>query len=139
MTARCTCGHCFPVSLDFRKHYRKQTTLPGTYETQGSEFNDKCWKPTKLTGVYTMQAPATGSGHALITNLSCGGLQFTTTNSRHAIEVGQQARITFNLDDKKHSEINKRIIIQSVTGNIIGCRFAQNEPLEQGLRFYLFP
>ena len=85
-----------------------------------------------------MQEPLTGVGHMVITNLSCGGLQFTTPGS-HAIEVGQQAHITFTLDDRNQTEIDKHVIIQSVAGNIIGCRFADNEPLEQGLRFYLFP
>jgi len=73
-----------------------------------------------------------------VTNISCGGLQFTTPGS-HAIEVGQQARITFTLDDRKKTEINKQVIIESVPDNIINCRFASNETLEQGLRFYVFP
>lgn len=85
-----------------------------------------------------MQAPAFGDGHMLITNLSCGGLQFTTSGN-HSIEVGQKAQISFTLDDRKKSNIKKNIIVQSVAGNIIGCRFADNETLEQGLRFYLFP
>lgn len=85
-----------------------------------------------------MQSPATGGGHVLISNLSCGGLQFITTGHHH-IEVGQRARISFTLDDQKRSEITKHVIIQSVTDKIVGCRFAKNEPLEQGLRFYLFP
>ncbi|MDD3814907.1 MAG: hypothetical protein PHZ02_09690 [Desulfocapsaceae bacterium] len=138
ITARCTCGHSFPVSLDFRKNYRKETALPGTYKTRVSEVDDKQWKKTKLTGSYNMQAPASGNGYMLITNLSCGGLQFTTPGD-HAIEVGQHAQISFTLDDRKQTKITKHAIIQSVAGNIIGCRFADDEPLEQGLRFYLFP
>ena len=73
-----------------------------------------------------------------VTNISCGGLQFTTPGS-HAIEVGDQARIVFTLDDRKQTEINKKVIVQSISGNIVGCQFASNETLEQGLRFYLFP
>lgn len=138
ITARCACGHSFPVSLDFRKYYRKKTALPGTFKTQASAVDDKHWKKTKLAGVYSMQEPSVGCGHMQITNLSCGGLQFTTPGD-HAIEVGQQAQITFTLDDRKHTQISKRVIVQSVADNIIGCRLADNEPLEQGLRFYLFP
>ncbi|MFH2124646.1 MAG: PilZ domain-containing protein [Pseudomonadota bacterium] len=138
ITARCTCGHAFPVSLEFRKNYRKNTRLPGEYNIQASKVDEKYWKKTRLTGVYTMHAPASGNGHMLVTNISCGGLQFTTPGD-HAIEVGQQAQITFTLDDRKQTTIHKCVIIQSVTGHIIGCRFADNEFLEQGLRFYLFP
>lgn len=138
ITARCTCGHSFPVSLDFRKCYRKQTALSGTYATRASKVDNKNGKKTKLTGTYSMHAPAFGDGHMLVANISCGGLQFTTPGD-HAIEVGQQAQINFTLDDRKQTNITKRVIIQSVAGNIIGCRFADDEPLEQGLRFYLFP
>jgi hypothetical protein len=126
--ARCTCGHSFTVSLDFRRYYRKNTKLEGRYETQREEVDPRFRKETNLAGTYSMQ----------VTNLSCGGLQFST-HVRHALEVGQQIRITFTLDDKKQTEISKLVIMQSITNNIIGCRFAGDAPLEQALRFYLFP
>ena len=138
ITARCTCGNSFPVSLEFRKCYRKKTALPGTYEARAANIDDKQWKKTNLTGVYNMQAPATGCGHMQITNISSGGLQFVTPCS-HTIEVGDHARIVFTLDDRKQTEINKQAVVQSVLGNVIGCQFYSNEILEQGLRFYLFP
>lgn len=136
--ARCTCGHGFAVHLDFRKHYRKKTSLRGTYTTQTAKIDEKHWKSTKLYGVYTMQAPAAGMGHMQVTNISAGGLQFTTPGD-HAIEIGQQAYISFTLDDRRLTQISKRVTIQSVTKRTIGCQFDSNEPLEQGLRFYLFP
>jgi len=73
-----------------------------------------------------------------VTNLSTGGLQFATS-SDHTIEVGQQVQVSFTLDDRKQTEIIKNVTIQSVNGSIIGCQFVENEPLEQALRFYLFP
>lgn len=138
IAVRCTCGHSFPVALDFRRHYRKKTTLPGIYDTKTSEFDAKRWKKARLTGIYTLQAPATGDGHMQVTNISCGGLQFVTP-SDHAIEVGQKARVAFTLDDAHQTEIIKNVIIQSVNGHVIGCRFAEGEVLEQRLGFYLFP
>jgi len=137
--ARCACGHSFFVSLDFRRSYRKNTALPGRYETQAAESDSSTWKKTKLTDTYTMQTPAAGDNHMLVTNISCGGLQFTMPDSSHALKVDQQLQVTFTLDDRKQTEISKRVIVHSVTDTIIGCRFATNEPLEQGLRFYLFP
>lgn len=85
-----------------------------------------------------MKAPSTGCGHMQITNISTGGLQFTTPGN-HPIKVDDQVRVTFTLDDRKQTEIDKRVIVQSITGNIISCRFASDETLEKGLRFYLFP
>ncbi|KAF0190189.1 MAG: PilZ domain-containing [Desulfobulbaceae bacterium] len=135
---RCTCGHSYPVDLDFRRSYRKKTSLAGLYETHTKELDDKHWKKTRLTGVYTIQHPASGDGHMQVTNLSTGGLQFITS-SKHTIEVGQQVRVSFTLDDRKQTEIIIIVTIQSVNGSVIGCQFVGNEPLEQALRFYLFP
>jgi hypothetical protein len=67
-----------------------------------------------------------------------GGLQFVTSND-HAIETGHKARVVFTLDDRNQTELIKNVVIQSVNGHVIGCRFAEGEPLEQALRFYLFP
>lgn len=85
-----------------------------------------------------MLDPMKGSDHVTITNISNGGLQFIAS-SNHAIEKGQEALISFTLDDRNQTQIRKRVVIQSVNGHIIGCRFAVNEHLEQALRFYLFP
>ena len=136
--ARCTCGHSFFVSLDFRRSYRKKTALPGRYITQAPEIHSRIGKKTYLAGTYTMETPAACNIPMLVTNLSNGGLQFTTIDS-HALKVNQQLHIVFTLDDQKQTEISKGVIVHSVTDNIIGCRFDGNEPLEQRLRYYLFP
>jgi hypothetical protein len=139
ITVRCTCGHSFPVDLDFRRSYRKKTSLAGEYETRAMGTNqENRKKTTRLAGVYTIQHPASGDGHMQVTNLSTGGLQFVTS-SDHAIEVGQQVLVSFTLDDRKQTEITKNVTIQSVNGSVIGCQFRENEPLEQALGFYLFP
>jgi len=138
INVRCTCGHAFPVHLDFRRHYRKQTTLPGIYDTKTAEMALEDWKKTRLTSVYTMHAPAAGSGHMRVSNISLGGLQFITSDD-HTIETGQKARVAFILDDPHQTEIIKNVIIQSVNGHVIGCRFAEGEVLERRLGFYLFP
>jgi len=85
-----------------------------------------------------MRTPTADDILMLVTNISNCGLQFTTFGS-HALKINQQIHVAFTLDDQKKTEINKHVLVQSITDNIIGCRFADNEPLEQGLRFYLFP
>jgi hypothetical protein len=137
LKVRCACGHSFTVSLDFRKHYRKKTILPGIYEITDAAHR-KHWKKTQLSGVYTMQAPATGCGHMQVTNISLGGLQFKTPGS-HSISIGQHAQVSFTLDDRKQTTIIKQVTVQSIDDKTIGCKFSDNQPLEQGLRFYLFP
>ncbi len=137
LKVRCACGHSFSVSLDFRKHYRKKTVLPGIYEmTDGTHAQRQ--KKTRLSGIYAMQAPATGGGHMQVTNISLGGLQFKTPGA-HSITIGQQAQVSFTLDDRRQTTITKLVTVQSIDDKTIGCRFSDNQPLEQGLRFYLFP
>jgi hypothetical protein len=136
--ARCTCGHSFPINLDFRKYYRKKTKLPGIYNPKKKGISNTQPKKTQLAGIYVMKSPDGGSYPVVVTNISLSGLQFTLL-SRDGIEIGQQGRITFTLDDRKQTEIDKQVIVKSVSDNIIGCRFADNEALEHGLRFYLFP
>jgi len=138
IAVRCTCGHSFRLALDFRRHYRKKTTLPGIYNTAALKGNAQRWKTVRPTGVYTLQAPATGGGHMQVTNISLGGLQFTTSRD-HTIEIGHTARVTFALNDRNQSEIIKTVVIKSVNGHTIGCQFAEGETLEQALRYYLFP
>lgn len=138
ISVRCACGHRFSVALDFRRFYRKKTTLAGIYDTQALDSIDNKERRTQLSGVYTMQAPAFGSGVMQITNISSGGLQFVTTYD-HTIELGQKARVNFTLDDRNHTELTKNVIVQSVNDRVIGCRFAEGEYVEQALRFYLFP
>ncbi len=138
LKVRCSCGHSFSVVLDFRKHYRKKTTLPGTYEIADAAALAHHWKKTKLSGVYTLQAPAMGTGHMQVTNISLGGLQFTTPGP-HSITIGQQALVNFTLDDRKQTVITQQVTVQSIDDRIIGCQFAVNDPVDRGLRFYLFP
>jgi hypothetical protein len=135
--ARCTCGHSFDVNFDFRKHHRKKTALPGVYETL-SKADNQYVKKTRLTGVYTMQAPGNGHGPILVTNISSGGLQFNMPGS-HAIEIGQRAQVAFALDDRHQTEINMYVTILSVDDEKISCQFDTSESLGPGLRFYLFP
>jgi hypothetical protein len=136
--ARCTCGHSFSVDLDFRGSYRKKTALPGKYVHELPEIHTRLWKKIHQTGTYTMRTPTADDILMLVTNISNCGLKFTTFGSL-ALKINQQIHVAFTLDDQKKTEINKHVLVQSITDNIIGCRFADNEPLEQGLRFYLFP
>ena len=85
-----------------------------------------------------MQTPAMDISHILITNVSCGGIQFTKP-ANHTIKVDQEARVSFTLDDRNQTQISKRVIVQTVADDSIGCRFVDDKHLEKELRFYLFP
>lgn len=115
---RCSCGKVFPVSLDFRKHYRKPTQLTGTYSV--------------------IEPPNNGGGLMKVNNISRGGIDFGVTGL-HKIQVGQKILLTFQLDNKKLTEINIEGIVRSVRGGSIGCEFTESTQIGKDLGFYLRP
>ncbi len=137
LNVKCTCGHSFPVKLDFRRHYRKKTALPGIYLSSTSAVKGKNWD-INIAGWYSIIDPTSSDGYMQVTNLSVGGLQFVTSND-HLLQAGPQILVAFTLDDRHQTEITKNVTIQSVNGSVISCQFLASEPLGKALRFYLFP
>lgn len=112
---RCSCSHLFQVNLEFRRHYRKDTTLDSRFQ---------------------IRPPAKSGGISEITNLSLSGLCFTVRGV-HDIQAGQLGTIEFTLDNRKQTELFKHVIVRNVTGNKIGCEFLDQQAFERELGFYL--
>lgn len=118
---RCSCGYSFSSLLDFRRHYRKETNLEGTYH---------------------LLPPGVGKGRLNILNISRSGVGFAigfSVRSNHSIQIGQKARIVFDLDNKKQSGIDKVVTIRSIGELYIGCEFDDSHHLDKELGFYLQP
>jgi predicted RNA-binding Zn-ribbon protein involved in translation (DUF1610 family) len=113
----CSCGNSFPVHLEFRRVYRKQTDLKGTYRILSS---------------------GGGGGQVAIRDLSRNGIGFTVSGI-HSIKIGQRALIDFTLDNRKRSRLQKEVIIRSIDSNLIGCEFNNQQAFEKDLGFYLQP
>ncbi|MBM9537778.1 PilZ domain-containing protein [Desulfobulbus alkaliphilus] len=116
ITARCRCRHVYNILLDFRRHYRKKTNLPGTYEI--------------------LSEGGVGGGIIHIINISRGGLGFTVSGL-HRIEKDQLLLVEFQLNDKKQSVLKKRATVKSVQQNVIGCQFMEDAAMEKALGFFL--
>lgn len=116
MTVRCRCQQTYTLLLNFRRHFRKQTNLQGTYQIVSNG--------------------AVGGGIIEIKNISRGGLGFTVSGL-HRIEKGQELEIVFQLDDKNKTVLKKRVIVKSVAQNCIGCQFIANTEMEKALGFFL--
>ncbi len=71
-----------------------------------------------------------------VVDISQGGAGIRVTGM-HTLEVGYVLSISFTLDDKKNTPLTKEVIVQSIQGSIIGCRFADNQLYEKELGFYL--
>ncbi len=115
LKVKCRCGYTFKVQLEFRRHYRKQTDLPGTYD---------------------VVPPAVGGGKAKVLNLSLSGACFEIRGV-HDLKIGQKGVLVFTLDNRKETVLSKNIRIISVTGNRIGSEFISDQAFEKELGFYL--
>ncbi len=112
---KCRCGYQFSVVLEKRKKYRKQTNLPGTY-TRLAATNDK--------GVMTVM------------DISTTGLKLKLNVSRN-FNLGDELNVEFNLDDKRRTHIQKRVVVQNINDVYVGVAFAPNEMDDPALGFYL--
>ena len=116
LKVRCPCDNVFRVHLDFRQFYRKPTDLPGIYKT--------------------LKPAGHGGGAIHIKNISQGGLGFTISGFNN-IEIGHRLLVTFQLDDRKKTPLKKEVVVQSISDNFIGCRFASGQAYEKEIGFYL--
>lgn len=116
LKVRCPCGKAFRVHLDFRQFYRKETELPGTY---------KCIRP-----------PGGGGGTMTVNDISKGGVSLHVSGA-HNLQIGNVLTIFFDLNDKKKTRLQKEVSIMSMNGNMVGCRFSDNQLYEKELGFYL--
>lgn len=112
---RCTCKQIFTVRLEFRRTYRKETKLAGEYESlpTGKNFG-------KLT----------------VVNVSKGGLGAQLIGANRC-RIGDELRVSFNLDDCHHSLIEKRVVVRLIKLNYIGCEFLDLNATDKALGFYL--
>lgn len=115
LKVRCTCETVFTVHLDFRQHYRKETELPGTFKS--------------------INPPGMG-GEIVVKDVSVSGVGITIPGM-HTVEKGYTLLLNFTLDDKKQTRLSKEVVVQSVQGNMIGCRFIERQAYEKELGFYL--
>jgi hypothetical protein len=115
LKVKCPCGNIFPVILERRKFYRKDTNLKGVFIL---ESNNK-------------ELPMT------VTNISRSGLQFKSSTDTN-LKLGDSVLIQFRLDDKFKSLIKKKAIIRRIEGMHIGVEFSFTDEYDKLLGFYLF-
>jgi len=122
----CPCGHVYNAILEKRKHYRKETDLPGIYITiissLGADFVEEV-----------------GRGTLRVTDISRSGLQLTLKMKR-SFSIGDKIAVEFKLDDRRNTPIKKEVIIKSIKRLIIGvefCNIDPSDPSDKALGFYL--
>jgi|GEM_PF-249768 len=118
LKTRCSCDTTFLVSLDFRRHYRKLTRITGIHTIIG------------VPGVYGRRMQ--------INNISRSGVSFSMTGN-HDMKVGQKVLLNFKLDDKKRTEVTKKVIIRRIHTGSVGCEYTNQTQIGKDLNFYLHP
>jgi hypothetical protein len=113
----CTCGPVFSMMSELRKAGRKDVHLDGSYAklSAGAEF-----------------------GNLIVTNMSLLGIGFTVL-SDHRLKKGDKINVTFTLDDRKHSQIEKSAVVRAINGMNIGCEFNDLSQHRKKLALYLTP
>ena len=106
---RCSCGNRFSVLPEFRRAYRRETNLRGTY-TKFSSENEY--------------------GQIIIKNMSMTGVGFTT-ESDHRLGEGDELMLRFMLDDRKDAKIEAGAVVVRTHGEYVGCKFKKLTPHQE--------
>lgn len=115
---KCPCGHTYKAILEKRKHYRKETNLPGTY-------------------VHFIDGQPRDRGLMTVKDLSTAGMKLRL-NVKQSFAIGDQLRVEFHLDDAHRTLIKKTVIIRNQRDQFIGVELAPFEAVDKALGFYLF-
>ncbi|MFZ5760076.1 MAG: PilZ domain-containing protein [Thermodesulfobacteriota bacterium] len=126
LQVKCACQQTFQVDLNFRKRYRKETSLPGYCCKAGA---DGGW-------------PAGArKSNCTVVNVSMGGIGLRL-HYAHSYAAGDLLLVDFTLDDRKQSRLQRRVIVRHVGENgYIGAEFSDSDQAlyEKALGFYLMP
>lgn len=71
-----------------------------------------------------------------VKDISQGGVSLHVSGTNN-LQVGNVLTIYFDLEDKKKTHLKKEVSILSIQGNMLGCRFSDNQLYEKELGFYL--
>ena len=128
LKVRCSCQKMLTVDLNFRQKYRKLTNIRG-------EYINLTHKQENNQGHEQLQ-----EHHCQIVNISLTGLGLLVF-SGHGVKRGDRLRVRFTLDDKKKSEIDRKLIARVVRKDYIGCEFVDDayHTYDKILGFYLLP
>ncbi|MEA3470666.1 MAG: PilZ domain-containing protein, partial [Thermodesulfobacteriota bacterium] len=110
------CDKCearFTLFVDFRRYFRKKTSLQGIVYNLDEKF-------CKIT----------------IENLSRSGVRFTMGND-FTVEIDEPIDVQFTLDDEDRTFIRKRATVRFIKDNYIGAEFTELQKFGKELGLYL--
>ena len=114
LKAKCKCGEAFELTIEFRKHYRKNVKLPGEFIALESREKSEI----------------------IVENLSMSGIQFASLRP-HQMSTGDTAELIFKLDNSARTEIRRIVKVIWIRDRNIGALFIEPKSFEKDLAFYL--
>lgn len=112
---KCRCGHTFRNRVEFRKTFRKQVKLAGTY-------------------LHIKSGERAGM---LVEDISRSGIGISVKSLPPGLAPGDTLMLTFNLDNARRTEIKKKVKIMSVRNTYIGTQSMDASRYDKELGFYL--
>jgi hypothetical protein len=114
LKAKCKCSEIFPLTIEFRRQFRKNVRLPGEYNIKGKKEK----------------------GEIIIKDLSLSGIKFESFRPNQ-ISADDMLEVKFNLDSPSKKEIRKEVKVIWVDNRIVGAQFTERTLYKKDLGFYL--
>jgi len=111
---RCRCGNTFRNRVEFRRAYRKQVKLEGSFIHHKSGMRD----------------------NMVVKDISRDGIGISV-QSHHGFAPGDTMILIFNLDNTPRTRIEKKVRIKSIRGSFIGTQYLDIAHFDKDLGFYL--
>ncbi len=124
LKVKCPCGATFEVNIIIRQFYRKKTRLLGVYVKHHIQ-----------TGTILEQ------GRMIVEDISRRGIGLRALY-KHTVLVNDVLAVTFTLDDKQHTDIQKSVRVRRIDDRFIGAEFIDHDAYtdtNRMLGFYLMP
>jgi hypothetical protein len=108
LKAKCRCGEVFRLTLDFRRHYRKNVRLAGEYFAQ--EKGEK--------------------GEILIEDISMTGINFAALKP-HNLSIGDTVELKFTLDNSMRTRVQEPVKIVRIAHRNVGAQYINKRRMQR--------
>ena len=108
LKAKCRCGEVFRLTLDFRRHYRKNVRLAGEYFVQ--EKDEK--------------------GEILIEDISMTGINFATLKP-HNFSEDDTVELKFTLNNPMRTRVQESVKIIRIIDRNVGAQYINQSRMQR--------
>jgi hypothetical protein len=115
ISINCSCGKSYELVIEYRKAFRKKTSLPTIY-----------WKID----------PPDVFHNGTISDLTLEGCNLFVSD-KHTLQQGNHIKLLFKLDNSNRTKIEKEAIIRRINENYMGCQFVGKAAFDPELGFYV--